>query len=327
MKKIVTLVAAATMALGAYAQNFPQKPITFVVPFAAGGPTDTVARQLAETMRKYIPNSTIVVDNAAGAGGTVGATRVARADADGHTLLVWHIGMASTAGLYRNLQFKALEDFEYLGMINDVPMTLVGSPKVPANTYRDFENYIRAQGGKINLAHAGLGSASHLCGLMWQYAMKLDQTMTAIPYRGTGPAINDMVGGQVDVMCDQTTNTVGHIEGGRVKAYAVTTARQLSDHPVLKHYPTLQEMGLRDFNLTIWHGLYAPKGTPAAVNKIINEALSKALKDPEFIQRQKSLGAIVINDNRVTPEGHKAFVASQIAALKTVIDAAGQYAD
>jgi tripartite-type tricarboxylate transporter receptor subunit TctC len=327
MKKLLSFVAAATLALSASAQNFPQKPITFVVPFAAGGPTDTVARQLAETMRKYIPNSSIVVDNAAGAGGTLGATRVARADPDGHTILVWHIGMAATAGLYRNLQYKPLEDFEYLGMINDVPMTLVGSTKIPANTYRDFENYIRAQGGKINLAHAGLGSASHLCGLMWQHAMKLDKTMTTIPYRGTGPAINDMVGGQVDVMCDQTTSTTPQIEAGRVKAYAVTTAKRMDDHPVLKHYPTLQEMGLRNFNLTIWHALYAPKGTPAPVAKLINDALQKSLKDPEFIQKQKALGALVVTDNRVTPAGHKAFVASQITQLKQVIDAAGQYAD
>jgi len=327
MKKLLTFVAAATLALSASAQNFPQKPITFVVPFAAGGPTDTVARQLAETMRKYIPNSSIVVDNAAGAGGTIGATRVARADPDGHTILVWHIGMAATAGLYRRLQYNPLEDFEYLGMINDVPMTLVGSPKIPANTYRDFENYVRANGGKINLAHAGLGSASHLCGLMWQYAVKLDKSLTAVAYRGTGPAINDLVGGQVDIMCDQTTNTVGHIEGGRVKAYAVTTTRRLDDHNVLKHYPTLQEMGLRNFNLTIWHGMYAPKGTPANVVKILNEALQKSLKDPEFVERQKSLGAIVVSDNRVTPAGHKAFVANQITQLKTVIDAAGQYAD
>jgi tripartite-type tricarboxylate transporter receptor subunit TctC len=326
MKKLLTFVAAAALTMGAFAQSFPSKPITIVVPFPPG-PTDTVTRQLAETMRKYIPNANIIVENVGGAGGTVGATRVARADPDGHTLLVFHIGMASTPSLYRRLQYKPLEDFEFLGMINDVPMTLIGSTKIAANTYRDFENYIRQQGGRINLAHAGLGSASHICGLMWQHAMKLDKTMTAIPYRGTGPAITDMLGGQVDVMCDQTTNTTAQIEAGRVKAYAVTTAKRLEDHPVLKYYPTLQEMGLRNFNLTIWHGLYAPKGTPAAITKQLNEALQKSLKDPEFIQKQKALGAIVITDNRVTPEGHKAFVANQIEQLRVVIDAAGQYAD
>lgn len=327
MKKLVTLALGATLSVTAFAQAFPSKPISFVVPFAAGGPTDLVARQLAETMRKYIPNSNIVVENATGAGGTIGAAKVARSPADGHTLLVWHIGMAATAGLYRKLPYKPLEDFEYVGMINDVPMTLLGSNKLNANTYRDFEAYIRANGGKLNLAHAGLGSASHLCGLMWQHAVKLDKSMTTIAYRGTGPAMNDLIGGQVDVMCDQTTNTTAQIEGGRVKAFAVTTAKPLSSHPVLKHYPSMQEMGLKGFNLTIWHGLYAPKGTPAPVLKTINDALVKSLKDPEFIKKQEELGALVVTDARVTPEGHKKFVSDQINQLKTVIDAAGQYAD
>ena len=327
MKKILALAVTAAFASGAFAQAFPSKPITLVVPFAAGGPTDLVARQLAEAMRKPLGGANIVVENAAGAGGTIGATKVARAAPDGYTLLVWHIGMAATTGLYRKLQYKPLEDFEYLGMINDVPMTLLGAPKLPANTYRDFENYIRANGGKLNLAHAGLGSASHLCGLMWQSAVKLDKSMTTIAYRGTGPAMNDLIGGQVDVMCDQTTNTTAQIEGGRVKAFAVTTAKPLSSHPLLKNYPSLQEMGLKGFNLTIWHAMYAPKGTPPDVAKKLNDALQVALKDPEFIKKQADLGALVVTDNRVTPAGHKAFVSSEITKLKGVIEAAGQFAD
>ncbi len=327
MKKILALALTAAVSAGAFAQAFPSKPITLVVPFAAGGPTDLVARQLAEALRKPLGGASVVVENAAGAGGTIGATKVARAAPDGHTLLVWHIGMAATAGLYRKLQYNALEDFEYLGMINDVPMTLLGAPKLPANTYRDFENYIRANGGKLNLAHAGLGSASHLCGLMWQSAVKLDKSMTTIAYRGTGPAMNDLIGGQVDVMCDQTTNTTSQIEAGRVKAFAVTTAKPLSGHKLLKDYPSLQEMGLKGFNLTIWHAMYAPKGTPADVTKKLNDALKVALKDPEFIKKQEALGAVVVTDNRVTPAGHKAFVAGEITKLKTVIDAAGQFAD
>lgn len=262
MKTLLAVALAATVSTGAFAQAFPAKPITFVVPFAAGGPTDLVARRLAEAMRAPLGGANIVVENAAGAGGTIAGTKVARATPDGYTLLVWHIGMAATTSLYRKQQFKPLEDFEYLGMINDVPMTLLGSPKLPANTYRDFEAYIRANGGKLNLAHAGLGSASHICGLMWQSAVKLDKSMTTIAYRGTGPAMNDLIGGQVDVMCDQTTNTTAQIEAGRVKAFAVTTAKRLDGHKLLKDYPSMQEMGLKEFNLTIWHGLYAPKGTP-----------------------------------------------------------------
>ncbi|WP_300717185.1 tripartite tricarboxylate transporter substrate-binding protein [Hydrogenophaga sp.] len=327
MKKLLAVALAATVSVGAFAQAFPAKPITFVVPFAAGGPTDLVARRLAEAMRKPLGGANIVVENAAGAGGTIAGTKVARANPDGYTLLVWHIGMAATTSLYRKQQFKPLEDFEYLGMINDVPMTLLGTNKLNANTYRDFEAYIRANGGKLNLAHAGLGSASHICGLMWQSAVKLDKSMTTIAYRGTGPAMNDLIGGQVDVMCDQTTNTTSQIEGGRVKAFAVTTAKRLDNHKLLKDYPSLQEMGLKGFNLTIWHGLYAPKGTPADVTKKLNDALQVALKDPEFIKSQEDLGAIVVNDNRVTPAGHKAFVANEITKLKTAIDAAGQFAD
>ncbi len=328
MKALLALTLS-TVAFAAAAQEFPSKPITFVVPFAAGGPTDTVARQLAETMRKHLNNATIVVENAAGAGGTIGANKVARAAPDGHTLLVWHIGMAAAPALYRKMPYKPLEDFEYLGIINDVPMTLVGKPQLPSNTYRDFENYIRANQGKLNLGHAGLGSASHLCGLMWQYAVKLDKSMATIAYRGTAPAMNDLIGGTIDVMCDQTTNTTQQIEGGRIKAFAVTTAKPLSDHPILRHYPSLQEMGLKDFNLTIWHGMYAPKGTPAPVLNRLNEALRASLRDPDFVQKQKALGAIVAapNDKRVTPEGHKAFVASEMAKIKAVVDAAGQYAD
>ncbi|MBL8372122.1 MAG: tripartite tricarboxylate transporter substrate binding protein BugD [Burkholderiaceae bacterium] len=327
MKKLV-LLACLAVAAGANAQTYPtNRPISIVVPFAAGGPTDRVARDLAEAMRKAIPGSNFVVENAAGAGGTIGANKVAKAAPDGQTLLLFHVGMATTPVMYRKLTYKPLEDFEYLGIVNDVPMTLIGKPQLPANTYRDFENYIRANAGKLNLAHAGQGSASHLCGLMWQSAVKLNESMTTIPFGGTAPAMNALVGGQVDVMCDQTTNTVGQIEGGRVKAFAVTTARPLSGHKTLKDYPTLQEMGLKGFNLTIWHGLYAPKGTPAAITKILNEGMKKALKDPDFIKKQEGLGAIVATDNRVTPEGHKAFVAAEINKIRPVFEAAKAFAD
>jgi tripartite-type tricarboxylate transporter receptor subunit TctC len=286
-----------------------------------------VARDLAEAMRKQIPGSNFVVENAAGAGGTIGATKVAKAAPDGHTLLLFHIGMAATPALYRKIGYKPLEDFEFLGMVNDVPMTLIGKPQLPANTYRDFENYIRANAGKLNIAHAGLGSASHICGLLWQSNVQTKEAMTTIPFGGTAPAMTALIGGQVDMMCDQTTNTTAQIEGGRVKAFAVTTAKPLSTHPVLKHYPSLQEMGMKNFNLTIWHGLYAPKGTPPAVLAQLNEALKKALKDPEFIKKQEGLGAIVVNDKRVEPANHKAFVAGEIAKLKPVIEAAGKFAD
>jgi tripartite-type tricarboxylate transporter receptor subunit TctC len=319
-----TLLALASLAMAGAALAFPDKPVTIVVPFAAGGPTDKVARDLAEAIRKPLGNATVVVENVGGAGGTLGAGRVAKASPDGHTLLLYHIGIATSPALYRNLPFKALEDFEFIGMVNDVPMTLIGRPTLPANNFAELRKWINDNKGKVNLANAGLGAASHLCGLLFQQALQVE--MTTVPYKGTGPAMTDILGGQVDIMCDQTTNTTAQIEGGKVKAYAVTTMQPLTT-PALKHLPTLDSQGLKGFNVSIWHGLYAPKGTPKPVLDKLNAALREALKDPEFIKRQEALGAVVVTDNRLTPEGHKKFVADEIAKWGPVIKAAGQYAD
>jgi len=323
MKKLLIATAVALSATEASA--FPDnKPITIVVPFAAGGPTDKVARDFAEAMRKPMGGATLVVENVGGAGGTLGATKVAKAAPDGYTLLLWHIGMSTTPGLYRKLGFKALEDFEYLGMINDVPMTLLGRKDLPANTYPELIQWLNANKGKVNLANAGLGAASHLCGLMFQSSIKID--MTTVPYKGTAPAMNDLLGGQVDLMCDQTTNTTAQIAAGTVKAYAVSTLKRVNT-PVLAKLPTLDESGLKGFNVSIWHALYAPKGTPKAVLDKLNAALKEALKDADFISKQEALGAVVVTDGRVNPAEHKAFVASEITKWSAVIQAAGQYAD
>ena len=322
MKKLTIALAAATLAVAA--QAFPDKPITIVVPFAAGGPTDKVARDFAEALRKQLNNATVVVENVGGAGGTLGANKVAKAAPDGHTLLLYHVGMATSPSLYRNLPYKTLDDFEYLGMINDVPMTLVGRSTLPANTYPELIKWLEANKGKINLANAGLGAASHLCGLLFQQAVKID--MQTVPYKGTAPAMTDLIGGQVDIMCDQTTNTTGQIEAGKIKAFAVTSPQRLST-PALSKLPTLDESGLKGFNVSIWHGLYAPKGTPKAVLDQLNTALRAALKDPEFIKREEALGAVVVTDGRLAPAEHKKFVAAEIDKLGTAIKAAGQYAD
>ncbi|MBX9871332.1 MAG: tripartite tricarboxylate transporter substrate binding protein BugD [Burkholderiaceae bacterium] len=324
MKRLLLLAAAVT-ALTAQAQSFPgSKPITIVVPFAAGGPTDRVARDLAEALRKPLGGATVVVDNAAGAGGSIGANKVAKAAADGHTLLLHHIGMATMPTLVRNLPFKVESDFEYLGMVNDVPMTLIGKPSLPANNYKELVTWINENKGKVNLGNAGIGAASHLCGLMFQNALKID--MTTVPYKGTGPAMTDLIGGQIDLLCDQTTNTSGQIEAKKVKAYAVTTGKRLTP-PALKDLPTLQESGLKGFEVTIWHGLYAPKGTPADVVAKLNTALKAALKDADFIKKQEGLGAVVVTDKRVESAEHKKFVADEIAKWSPVLKAAGVYAD
>lgn len=323
-KTMKTLLAGlAALIAGPALADYPEKPVTIVVPFAAGGPTDKVARDLAEALRKPL-GGTLVIENVGGAGGTLGATKVAKAAPDGYTLLLHHIGMATSPGLYRNLQYKTLDDFEYLGMINEVPMTLIGRPSLPANNYAELLKWIDANKGKINLANAGLGAASHLCGLLFQSSLKVD--MTTVPYKGTAPAMNDLLGGQVDLMCDQTTNTTGQIESGKVKAYAVTTSKRLST-PALAKLPTLDESGLKGFNVSIWHGMYAPKGTPKAVLDKVNAALKTALKDPEFIKRQEALGAVVVTDARVNPAEHKKWVDAEINKWGPVIKAAGQYAD
>ncbi len=323
MRTLLIAAAAALMATKV-AAAYPDKPITLVVPFAAGGPTDKVARDLAEVLRKGLNNQTVVIENVGGAGGTLGAAKVARAAPDGYTFLLHHIGMATSPALYRNMPYKTLEDFEYVGMINEVPMTLIGRPTLPANTYPELVKWLQANKGKINLANAGLGAASHLCGLLFQQSLHLD--MTTVPYKGTAPAMTDLLGSQVDILCDQTTNTSTQIEGGKVKAYAVTTLKPLTT-PALAKLPTLDSLGLKGFNVAIWHGLYAPKGTPKTALDQMNAALRSALKDPEFIRRQEALGAVVITDSRVNPAEHKKFVEAEINKWGPAIKAAGQYAD
>ena len=324
--KLTLATSAALLALGAQAQAFPApgKTITIIVPFSAGGPTDKVARDLAEALRKPLGGATVVIDNSAGAGSTIGTAKAFRAAPDGYTLLVTHVGMATTPALYRNLPYK-VDEFEYLGLINEVPMVVVGKPQLAANSFKELQGWIADQKGKVNLANAGLGSASHLCGLMFQQQLKTE--MTTVPYKGTAPAMTDLIGGQVDIMCDQTTNTTSQVEGKKIKAFAVSTPKRLTVPAVYKDLPTLDEAGLKGFNVSIWHGLYAPKGTPAAVVKVLNDALKAALKDPEFIKKEEGLGAIVVHDGRVNPAEHKKFVASEVAKWGAVIKAAGQYAD
>ena len=318
-------LAAATLAAGAHAQNFPgSKNITIVVPFSAGGPTDRVARDLAEAMRKPLGGATVVIENVAGAGSSIGTAKVANASADGYTLLLNHIGMSTMPSLYRKLNFNVLNDFEYLGIVNDVPMTVIGRPNLEPKNFAELRAWIDKEKEKVNIGHSGLGSAGHLCGLMFQSALNVQ--MTTVPYKGAAPAITDLMGGTIDLMCDQTTNTSSQIEAGKVKAYGVTTLQKLKT-PALKDLETLDASGIKGFNVTIWHGLYAPKGTPANVLTQLNQALKQAVKDPEFIRKQEGLGAIVVADNRVEPAEHKQFVAKEIESWGKVIKAAGQFAD
>ena len=326
MKKCLLAIAIAISAvavLPAFAE-YPDKPITLVVPFAAGGPTDKVARDFAEAMRKQLGNVAIAVDNSGGAGGTLGAAKAARAANDGYTLLLHHVSMATSPALYRKLPYDTLNGFEYLGLINEVPMTVISKKTLPATNFAELRKWLEANASKTNLANAGIGSASHLCGLMLQNALKIE--VQTIPYKGTAPAMTDLIGGQVDLMCDQTTNTTAQIEGGMVRAYAVTTQQRLKT-PALAALPTLDESGLKGFNVSIWHGLFAPKGTSKAVTDKLNAALKLALKDPAFVKSQEGLGAVIISDARVNGPEHRKFVEAEIQKWGAVIKAAGQTAE
>lgn len=316
------LAGLAFLSTAAWAQ-FPDKPVTLVVPFAAGGPSDKIARDLAEALRKPL-GQTVVVDNTAGAGGTIGAARVARAKADGYTLLVHHIGLATAPALYKKLSYNTLDDFEFLGLINEAPSVLIGRASLAANNLTELRKWITESDGKVNLANAGVGSASHLCGLMLQSALK--SRMAAVPYKGTAPAMTDLIGGQVDLMCEQATNAVPQIEAKKVKVFGVSSTERLA-LPLLAPVPTLSEAGLAGFNVTVWHGLYAPRGTPAAVLVRLNAALRVALKDPELIKRQEALGIRIVTDARLEPVGHKKFVEAEMTRWAKIIKDSGETAE
>ena len=292
-----------------------------VVPFSAGGPTDTVARLVAESMSKDLGKQ-IVVENVGGAGGTLGAARVANAEADGYTVLLHHIGMATSASLYRKLPYDTLNAFDYVGLVTEVPMTLLARKDMPATDLKGLIEYAKANSDKVTVANAGIGAASHLCGMLFMSSIKT--SLVTVPYKGTGPAMTDLLGGQVDIMCDQTTNTTKQIQGGTVKAYAVTSAERLG---VLKDIPTVKEAGLPDMQVGIWHGLYTPKGTPKDAIDKLNKALKSALKNPNVTARFAELGTEPSSDNDATPAALKAKLEGEIARWKPVINAAGQYAD
>jgi tripartite-type tricarboxylate transporter receptor subunit TctC len=322
MKKILILavglscLGAASSAMAVY----PEKPISVVVPFAAGGPTDVVARSLAQVMGTQLKGS-MIVENVGGAGGTIGAGKVARAPGDGYTLLFHHIGMSTAPSLYRKLDFKPLEDFIPIGAVVDVPMTIIAKPQTTQTNLKDLLAYVRANKDKINLANAGVGSAAHLCGLLLQSTMKTD--LTTVPFSGTGPAMTALLGGNVDIMCDQTTNTTGQIKGGKVKAFAVTSKNKLANFPELP--PLASE--LPGFEVGVWHILYAPKNTPADTVSKLQAALQAALKDAGFSGKMKELGAEIMPIERQTSAGAKALLTAEISKWSPIIQAAKAYAD
>ncbi len=327
MSKRMTILKLAcailTVAWGgsAASQGYPTRTVTLVVPFAAGGPTDVVARTLGASMSKSL-GQTVVIENKLGAGGTIAANYVAKATPDGYTIFIHHNGMATATGLYRKLPFNPLTDFEYIGQVADVPMTLIARKDFPAYNLKEFMAYVRANKEKINLANAGLGAVSHLCGMLLQQALGVE--LTTVPFSGTAPALTALLGGQVDVLCDQTTQTIPHIKGDKVRFYGVTTLSRIA---ALPDAPTLDEQGLKGFEVVVWHGVYAPKGAPREALEKLNAALRAALKDPDVATRLAELGGQVVPESKQTPAGLQTWLKAEIEKWQPVIRKAGVYAD
>ncbi|MCL4764597.1 MAG: tripartite tricarboxylate transporter substrate binding protein BugD [Hyphomicrobiaceae bacterium] len=298
--------AAAVLAVPAIAlaQDYPTKPITMVVPFAAGGPTDTVARLLGEHMGRTLGQQ-IVVENVAGAGGTTGTERVSKAEPDGYTVLLHHQGITAAPALYNNLRYDTKTALEMVGMINHGPMVVVGKKGLQAASAKELFDWMKQNADKITMAHAGVGSNSHVCGLIIQKV--LGQKFTFVAYRGTGPAMNDLVAGQIDVLCDQSTNAVPQIQGGTVKAYAVADKARIDS---IKDVPTAPEAGFPDMTMRLWNAIYAPKGTPKEIVAKVNAALRKALADPSIKEKFAAVGTSLFPESEWTPEAHhKTFLA------------------
>jgi tripartite-type tricarboxylate transporter receptor subunit TctC len=323
LKQLVPLVGALCLVVtgSAAGQDYPTKPIVMVVPFAAGGPTDTLGRHLAAVMSKSLKQQ-VLIDNTVGAGGTIGVAKVARAKPDGYMVLLHHIGMSTAPALYRKLAYNPVTDFEYIGQVADVPMTVIARKDLPPDNFREFMPYVKQNRAKLNYGNAGLGAASHLCGLLLLSSMQTE--VQTIPFNGTGPAMSALLGGQIDFMCDQTTNTTGHILSGAVKVYGVTTAKRIA---ALPQVPTLSEQGLKGFEVVVWHGVYAPKGTPKPVLDRLNGSLRGALQDVSFREGLAKLGATPVSADKVTPEALQKHLKAEIDRWGPIIKKAGVYAD
>jgi tripartite-type tricarboxylate transporter receptor subunit TctC len=317
---LAAAVAAVSFSAAAQA-TFPDRPVSMLVPFAAGGPTDVVARMIAIPMGKSL-GQTVTVENAVGAGGTIAATKTARAQPNGYTIFLHHMGMSTAPALYKKLQFDPLKDFEYIGQVVDVPMTLLARKDFPANNFQELQAHLKREGNKVSLANAGLGAVSHLCGLLFMSQVGVE--LTTVPFSGTGPAMNALLGGQVDLLCDQTTQTVPLIKDGRLKVFGVTTPKRLDAIP---NVPTLDEQGLKGFDVKVWHGMYAPKGTPQPVIDKLNAALRAAMQDPDVKRRLSELSSDIVPMDKITPAGLRTHLEAEIAKWTPVIRKAGVYAD
>lgn len=314
---LATALAASSLA----AVAFPSKPITIVVPYAAGGSTDVLARVLAEAMTRDLGQQ-VIVENVGGAGGTIGTSRVTRAANDGHTLLLHNMGIATAPALYSKLTFDVKKDLEPVALAGDVPMILVANKKFEPANLADFIKKMKAQPGMVKFSHAGIGATSQLCAMLINQT--LGTTVTMVPYRGTGPALQDLVAGNVDVICDQPVATGPHVRAGGLKAYAMATKERLD---IMSDVPTFSEGGMPGFELAVWHGIYVPQGTPAAVIERLNKATRVAFNDPSLIKRFQAMGVILPQGDRLKPEVLRKHTMAEIQRWGPVIKAAGAKAE
>ena len=324
MKKIAWALAAVAglAATGAQAQPFPTRPITMIVPFAAGGPTDVVARIVGDHMSRTLGQQ-IVIENVAGAGGTTGITRASQAQADGYTIMMGHMGTHGAApALYPKLKYDPAKDFAPIGLAAGTPIVIVTKKDFPANDLKGFLDHMKANGQKVNMAHAGVGSVSHSTGIFFNSVIKANPTMVA--YRGTGPALNDLMANTVDFMTDQIVNVAPQIQGGNIKALAIATPQR---SPVLPNVPTTKEAGLEGYEVSAWNAVFAPKGTPPDVVKKLSDALSKSLDDETTKKRLLDLGGVVPTAAERTPEALQKLVESEVARWTPVLKAAGATAE
>ena len=320
--RLLMIVAALTSAIAfASAQDYPTRPINIVVPAAAGGPTDTISRVTAQAMSQILGQQ-ITIENAGGAGGTIGTGRVVRAEPDGYTLLIYHVGLSTAATLYRKLPYDTKSAFAPIGLVTAAPMTIIGRPDLEPNTLKELIAYLKSRSTKLTFGNAGIGSASHLCGMLFMFEVQAQ--LTPVPYRGTAPVMNDLISKQIDMSCDQATNTTNPILGKQVKAYAVTTKTRLRSLPDL---PTADEAGLKDFEVAVWHGVFAPKATPSAIVRKLSEALKAALKDPELVKRFNDINTEPMPEGQATPEAAQQTLISEIDRWAPIIKAVGEYAD
>jgi putative tricarboxylic transport membrane protein len=314
VSSVLAVVLIASAAFAAY----PERPITMIVPFAAGGPTDITARIVGEHMSRTLGQQ-IIIENVAGAGGTTGISRAAASTADGYTIMMGHMGTHGAApAVYPNLKYNPTRDFEPVGLAAGTPILIVAKKDFPANDLKAFVAHVKANGPKLNEAHAGVGSVSHTtCTLLHSI---LGVQPNRVAYRGTGPALNDLVAGQVDYMCDQIVNLTPQIQGGTIKAYAIATAER---NPALPNVPTTKEAGLPEFQVSAWNAIFAPKGTPKEVVAKLNDALVKALDDATTRKRLLELGGDVPDRAGRSPEALAKLVQNEVARWATVFKQMG----